>query len=121
MKVTAKNLGNIAILEIEGEIDAEYAPQFKKSLAKLSLERQKKIILDLNKVTFVDSTGLGVMISLMRQLKEQEGELRLVGLQEEVRSVFEITRLYKVFEICSSIEEAVKDIKKGNPRDVPCH
>ncbi len=115
MKITSKRMADIVILEIEGEIDAEHAPPFKKSLAKLSLECQKKVILDLNKVTFVDSTGLGAMISLMRQLKEQGGELRLVGLQEEVRAVFEITRLYKVFEICSNIEEAVKDIKKGNP------
>jgi anti-sigma B factor antagonist len=110
MKVNTKLVGDICVVEIEGEIDAEHSPQLKRSLAKAQEEKAKNFILDINKVSFLDSTGLGVMISLMRNLKEKGGELRLVGLQDEVRSIFEITRLYKVFHINSTVEDAIRDI-----------
>lgn len=111
MKIQSKQISDICILELEGEVDAEHAPQLKKSLVMAQEEFAKNFVLDLNKVSFIDSTGLGVMISLMRQLKKAGGKLRLTGLQEEVRSIFEITRLFRVFEISPSVEDAVQAIR----------
>lgn len=111
MKVNAKEIAGIVIVEVEGEIDAEHAPNLKRCLQKARESAEKGMVLDLKKVSFIDSTGLGVLISLMRQLKEQDRELRLLGLQDEVRSIFEITRLYKVFSLCESLETAVQEIK----------
>ena len=112
MKTNLTYVGNTALLELEGEVDAEHAAQLKRVFVKLREEDRRRVVLDLQKVSFVDSTGLGILISLMRQLKEVDGELRLVGLQPEVRSIFEITRLYKVFELRSSIEDALRDLNK---------
>ena len=112
MKVSKRQIANIIVLEIEGEIDAEHSPQFKKTLSKAFEENAKFFILDLKKVSFIDSTGLGILISLMRQLREKQGRLRLTGLQEEVRSIFEITRLFRVFEISQSVDLAIEEIKK---------
>ncbi|HCU23425.1 MAG TPA: anti-anti-sigma factor [Deltaproteobacteria bacterium] len=112
MKAVAKALGDICLLEVEGEIDAEHSAQLKSTIAKARENFAKHFVFDLRKVSFIDSTGLGVLISLMRHLNESSGRLRLAALQDEVRSIFEITRLYKVFELSASVEEALKDIQK---------
>ncbi len=114
MKIQGKQIADICVLEIEGEVDAEHAPQLKKVLAKAREESAKNFVLDLKKVNFIDSTGLGVLISLMRQLKDMGGRLRLTGLQEEVRSIFEITRLFRVFDISPTVEEALQAIRNKN-------
>lgn len=112
MKVNKKQMGKVLVLEIEGVMDAEHSSQIKKFFSQVQEEGEKNIVLDLNKVSFIDSTGLGILISLMRHLNEQEGRLRLSGLQDEVKSIFEITRLFRVFEIFQSVEQAIQEIQK---------
>lgn len=112
MKINPKEVGDICILEIEGEVDAEHSAQLKKAIVKAREDYAKHFILDLSGVSFIDSTGLGVLISLMRHLNENGGKLKLAGLQDEVRSIFEITRLYKVFDLCPSAEEALREMPK---------
>ena len=112
MKVNKKQIGKVLVLEIEGVMDAEHSSQIKKSFSQVQEEGEKNIVLDLNKVSFIDSTGLGILISLMRHLNEQEGRLQLSGLQDEVKSIFEITRLFRVFEISQSVEQAIQEIQK---------
>jgi len=113
VKVNAKEIGGIVVMEVEGEVDAEHAPNLKRALIKAKESVEKGLVMDLTKVSFIDSTGLGVLISLMRQMKEQGSELRLTGMQDEVRSIFEITRLYKVFSLSESVEAAVQEIQKN--------
>lgn len=112
MKVNSKLFKDICVLEIDGEIDAEHAAQLKRAIAKSREEKALHFVLDLSDVSFIDSTGLGVLISLMRHLKENHGELRLVGLQDEVRAIFEITRLFRVFDVAASVEAAVQGIQE---------
>lgn len=112
MKVNAKEFNDICVLEIEGEVDAEHSVQLKRAIAKAREDFAKHFVLDLRRVSFIDSTGLGVLISLMRHLNENGGNLRLAGLQDEVRSIFEITRLYKVFDLTPTVEDALRDLQK---------
>ncbi|MCC6273647.1 MAG: STAS domain-containing protein [Deltaproteobacteria bacterium] len=112
MKINPKEVGDICILEIEGEVDAEHSAQLKKAIVKAREDYAKHFILNLSGVSFIDSTGLGVLISLMRHLNENGGKLKLAGLQDEVRSIFEITRLYKVFDLCPSAEDALREMPK---------
>lgn len=112
MKVQKKTVGKVCLIEIEGEVNAEHASQLKKALAQAREESSKNFVLDLSRVSFIDSTGLGILISLMRQLKDDKGKLRLAGLQDEVRSIFEITRLFRVFEISNTVEAALQEMKK---------
>jgi anti-anti-sigma factor len=112
MKVVRKLIGDVAVFEIEGEIDAEHSVSLKRAMEKSFMENAKHLVLNLEKVGFIDSTGLGVFISLMRKLKERGGEIRLAALQDEVKAIFEITRLYRVFDISRTPEEAIQEIKK---------
>lgn len=113
MRLNKKQLGNVTVLEFEGVMDAEHSSQIKNFLSQLSKEDFSRVVLDLKKVNFIDSTGLGILISLMRKLSEYEGKLRLAGLQDEVKSIFEITRLFKVFHISQSVEAALQEIQKN--------
>ena len=113
MRISQKTIQDIGILSVEGELDAEHSSQFKRALEKVRKAGGVHIILDLHKVSFIDSTGLGAFISLMRKLSEEGGRLRLTGLQDEVRSIFEITRLFRVFDISKDVEQALIDIKQS--------
>jgi len=114
VKTKTKIFDNIGVLEVEGVLDAEHCAPLKKAIAKARENGVQHFVLDLGKVGFIDSTGLGVLISLMRQQREQKAELRLTGLQDEVRSIFEITRLFRVFDIAPNVQEAVASLRDGN-------
>lgn len=114
MKVTVNNFDYVVVLEVEGVVDAEHCAQLKKAIQKARTDGAQHFVLDLSKVGFIDSTGLGILISLMRQQRERDCELRLTGLQEEVRAIFEITRLFRVFDIAPSVREAVDALRQQN-------
>ena len=111
MKLSIHEMGEFFIVEVEGEVDAEHAPQLKKAVIRVKEGTFKGVALDFSRVSFIDSTGLGILISLMRDLKEQGRHLRLVGLSGETRSIFEITRLYKVFDLSDTMEKALQEMR----------
>lgn len=68
----------------------------------------KKIIVDLSECDFVDSSFLGVLVNSLKKLVKLDGDLKLVGFRPAVRSMFELTRLFRVFESFGNLQEAVK-------------
>jgi anti-sigma B factor antagonist len=110
IEVTEKG-PDVAVLAVDGEIDLATAPRLKEALLALA-EEPKTVIVDLSKTQYLDSTALGVLVGGLKRKRERGGELRLAGLTERVRRVFDITRLSTVFEIYSSVEEAKRE-KKG--------
>ncbi|MEW6701429.1 MAG: STAS domain-containing protein [Bacteroidota bacterium] len=68
----------------------------------------KKIIIDLSEVEFLDSTFLGVIVNSLKKVAKLGGDLKLVGFQPAVRSMFELTRLFRVFESYSELQSAIK-------------
>jgi len=89
------------ILSVAGEIDVATSPQLRDELHQLIDQGATGIVIDLSATTFMDSSGLGVLVGLLRRSREQgSGDaLVLEGLQEPVRKVFEITGLNNVFTI----------------------
>lgn len=86
------------IVVVEGEIDVATSPRLRKELTSLMERGARRIILDLGAMTFIDSSGLGVLVGALRRLREQGGDaIVLRGLQEPVRRVFEITGLTDLF------------------------
>ncbi|MEI8241726.1 MAG: STAS domain-containing protein [bacterium] len=68
----------------------------------------RNVVVDLAGVDFLDSSGLGTLIALLKRVSERGGDLKIAGLQKKVRMVFEITRAFKIFEIFDNADEAVK-------------
>lgn len=68
----------------------------------------KKIIIDLSTVEFIDSTFLGVLVNTLKKVSALKGDLKLVGFKPAVRSMFELTRLFRVFESFSDLQDAIR-------------
>ena len=72
----------------------------------------KKIIIDLSEVEFLDSTFLGVIVGTLKRVAKIGGDLKLVGFRPAVQSMFELTRLFRVFETYSELQSAIKSFNK---------
>ncbi len=107
MHFAVEMIGNIEVATVPvEELDASNAPEFKGDIAPL-LEAHTRLVLDLSRVRFVDSSGLGAFISCLRKLNAKGGDLKLCGMSKQVRAIFELVRMHRVFDILNSKEEAV--------------
>lgn len=106
MSLTTHLEEHITILEWKGPLGVDNHSIFKDEIQLLLNDNRTVFIFDLSKVNFIDSTGLGVMTSLLRNLKQIKGELVLAGLQDNVKSIFEITGLKKLFTIMPTVAAA---------------
>ena len=95
------------IVEVGGEIDVYTAPRLREQLVDLVADGKYHIVVDMERVDFLDSTGLGVLVGGLKRVRAHDGSLRLVCTQERILKIFRITGLTKVFPIHSSIEEAL--------------
>jgi len=95
------------VIPLKGEIDLHVSPRIARSLAGITAKRPAHIVVDLTQVTFVDSSGLAVLIHGMQDVQEYGGKFAIVGLQENVRPIFEIARLDQVFQIFPTVDEAL--------------
>ena len=94
------------ILHISGDIDLRSSPKLRGIFLELVDNQPARIILDLSEVGYIDSSGVGTIVELKRRVMRHKHNVILVGLQERVRSLFEITRLDKFFDIAATIDEA---------------
>ena len=90
----------------EQRLDVLVAQELKMELLKILDDGVQKLGLDLGKVSFVDSSGLGALVAVLKKIGSN-GALRLWGLTPEVKSVFELTQLYKVFDIYELEQDAL--------------
>ena len=95
-----------AVLNVRGEVDVYTAPKFRERLIELVGEGKHRIVVDLEGVDFLDSTGLGVLVGGLKRLRIHNGDLLLICTQSRILKVFEITGLTKVFSIHDSVEAA---------------
>ncbi|CAN5224029.1 anti-sigma factor antagonist BldG [soil metagenome] len=101
--------GDRTILEVGGEVDVYTAPKLRERLVELVGEGHYKIIVDMTKVEFLDSTGLGVLVGGLKRVRSHDGTLALVCNQERILKIFRITGLTKVFPIYDTLDEALQD------------
>ncbi len=95
------------VLAVKGEVDVYTAPRLREKLVELVSQGKHQIVVDLEGVDFLDSTGLGVLVGGLKRLRSHDGDLTLVCTHQRILKVFEITGLTKVFAIHSSVDEAV--------------
>ena len=95
------------VLPLEGEIDLHVSPEVAESLRTMTVKKPKRVVVDLTKVTYLDSSGLAVLIEGMQNVQEYGGKFALAGLQETVRAIFEIARLDQVFRIFPDVDAAL--------------
>jgi anti-sigma B factor antagonist len=96
-----------SVLAVSGEVDVATVPRLREQLHGLVAQGSNKIVVDLDSVDFLDSTGLGVLVGALKRVRSNDGELSLVCTQPRIRKVFEVTGLTKVFNLYDSVDEAV--------------
>jgi anti-sigma B factor antagonist len=96
----------VCTVVLEGEVDVYTAPRLKEQLVSLIEGGCTNIIIDLQNVGFIDSSGLGVLVSALRRARERDGAVRIVCSRDNVLKIFRITGLDKVFPIFSDEAEA---------------
>ncbi len=95
-------------------LDASNTKTFKDDIQPI-LARHSRILLDLEALQFVDSSGLGAMLSCLRAMHDKGGHLALCGMSKPVRTLFELVRMYRIFDIYASRAEALSVMDKGEP------
>ena len=109
MQLNITEQGDIVKISIEEErMDAHNSGDLKEQMLQLFDEGKCNLMIDLGTVRFIDSSGLGALVSGFKNASAREGSLKLCCLQPQVRSMFELTRLHRVFEIFPSQEDALK-------------
>ncbi|MBU5266423.1 STAS domain-containing protein [Virgibacillus proomii] len=92
-----------SIVHLSGEIDAYTAPNLKETLIPLTQQKSRIVEVDLEKVSYMDSTGLGIFISALKSTKEHDSKLILVNIQERVLRLFKITGLDEIMNVNAAI------------------
>ncbi|MDH7570748.1 MAG: STAS domain-containing protein [Armatimonadota bacterium] len=106
------------VVQLEGELDAHSSPEVRETVARLIEQGSRDLVLDLQRVEFVDSVGLGTLVGCLKRTAEHGGSFRLVCANPQITKVFEITGLSKIFHIYPGLEEALRHTPAptlGNP------
>ena len=109
MTIKEEKLNEVLICVLEGQITMNNSPELRKAFDNIIKRDEKKVILDFSQVSYIDSSGLATLIEMFQRLKKIAGNLRFSNIDQKVKSVFEITRLNKIFDIFETREMALKD------------
>src|SRR5579875_3698344 len=107
LKLDHHTRDGIEIVDVEGEIDVYTAPRLRELLIELVNNEYYQLVVNMEKVEFLDSTGLGVLVGGLKRVRAHDGSLDLVCTQERILKIFRITGLTKVFGIHDSVDEAI--------------
>ena len=102
--------GADCLVSLGGEVDLYTAPELKQELHRLVGKGAKRIVIDMSETTFIDSTTLGVLLSVVKRVRPEGGSVVLVCPDRNVKRIFEITLLDRVFAIVDSRDEAMAEL-----------
>lgn len=97
------------VVELEGEVDLSTSPQFKETVYRLIDSGKRDIVVDLDGLDFMDSTGLGVLVAVLKRTSMEGGRVRLVCSKRSILKVFQVTGLDKVFSIYDNLHRCLDD------------
>ncbi len=112
MTIKEKMVGDVAVVSLKGNLMGEPdTTEVRDKIYSLLQDDVRKIVLDLSKVKWINSSGLGALISSVTSVKNKGGEMRLANVSDKVESLFMITQLIKVFKTYESVDRAVASFK----------
>lgn len=106
LEITTEKYGEVCSVVLNGEVDVYTAPRLKEELVAAIEGGCINVIVDLERVGFIDSSGLGVLVSALRRARERDGVVRIVCTRDNILKIFRITGLDKVFPIFADLVEA---------------
>ena len=102
-----KDKGGVMVVQVDGQLIVGNRQELKE-LVQSALDRnERRILIDFSRTGYIDSSGLGALVSISKRVRESGGELRLSGLNEDLRSLFELTKLDTLFAIAETPQQAL--------------
>ncbi len=108
MQISVKTTNEVKVLAFEGRLDSQTSPDAQQQLTRLIEEGETKILVNLEKLDYISSAGLRVLLVVAKQLKATDGELRICSLNEVVKEVFDISGFDMILPISASESEALE-------------
>ncbi len=107
MSFSVRSVGDATVVQVDGQLIVGNRQDLKdKVLARLE-EGARNFVIDFARTGYIDSSGLGVLVSVSKKIREAGGELRLACLSDDLQTLFELTKLDTLFQICDDLEEAL--------------
>lgn len=110
-EILERNVDDIKVLKVVGELDALVAPKLKDKITKLVDGNSTKFIIDFEEVTHINSLAMGILRGKLKVVKDMGGDIKLIKLNEHIKSIFEMIGLDEIFEIYETEDEAVTSFK----------
>lgn len=112
MKFKTKEIDDVVVIELKGDMmGGPDSIRLREKLHKLLEKGKKKVVVDAGKVKFINSSGLGILISALTTMRNGGGDLKLANLTDRLENLLTITKLVKIFDIHDSVEDAIKSFK----------
>jgi anti-sigma B factor antagonist len=107
MSFQVSKSGDVSLIEVEGQLIVGNRQELKQQVLEQIEGGDRKFVIDFANTGYIDSSGLGVLVSLSKKIREQGGELRLSSLNEDLRTLFELTKLDTLFRITDDKAQAL--------------
>lgn len=109
VRINQRPVGDVVVLELSGRITlGEGSSTFRDALREVANKGNKRILLDLGDVSYVDNSGIGELVSGFQFVTNRGGQLKLLHLTKRVKDLLQITKLYTVFEVYDDLADAVR-------------
>ena len=108
MGFAIKKSGEVCVVDVEGQLIVGNRQELKQKVLDEVERGERKFLVDFTRTGYIDSSGLGVLVSLSKKIREMGGELRLSSLNEDLRTLFELTKLDTLFQIADSKERGLQ-------------
>jgi anti-sigma B factor antagonist len=102
-----KEAGGVVVVTVDGQLIVGNRQELKQMVVDALDGGGRKFVVDFSRTGYIDSSGLGVLVSLSKKIREQGGDLRLAGLNEDLQTLFELTKLDTLFAITRTTQEAL--------------
>src|SRR5918997_5643626 len=108
MSFDVRKQDDVTVIDVEGQLIVGNRQELKQKVLEELENGSRKFLIDFSNTGYIDSSGLGVLVSLSKKIREQGGELRLANLNEDLKTLFELTKLDTLFHISNSRDEALQ-------------
>lgn len=115
LSLTTRTVGEHTVLEVGGEVDVYTAPRLRERLIEIVEGGSRRVVVDLGRVDFLDSTGLGVLVGALKRLRAASGSFGLVCDREPLLKIFRITALDQVFPLFPTVQAAIDADPTNSP------
>lgn len=110
LEINVRNDRNVPVIELSGEVDAYTSARFRETMIELIESGAVSLVISMDRVEYIDSSGLGALVGGLKRATERQGRIVIVCSNPQVRKVFEITGLERVFPLYTAEEDAVKGL-----------